>query len=105
MACISRFPAVETDDDQPDPPSANDDPLQWYIQAETISLLHHALETLLQLYTGLIDASDWLDPLIALADRDRRLPKLVEQHITGKHKHQMRSRRQLPAARPRVGAR
>ena len=85
------IPSVETDDDLPDPPSANDDPLQWYIQAETISLLHHALETLLQLYTGLIDASDWLDPLIALADRDRRLPRLVEQHITGKHKHQMRA--------------
>ena len=85
------IPSVEVDDDLPDPPSANDDPLQWYIQAETISLLHHALETLLQLYTGLVDASDWWDPLAALADRDRRLPKLVAQHITGKHKDEMRS--------------
>ena len=85
------IPSVEVDDDLPDPPSANDDPLQWYIQAETISLLHHALETLLQLYTGLVDASDWWDPLAALADRGRRLPKLVEQHITGKHKDEMRS--------------
>ena len=85
------IPSVEVDDDLPDPPSAYDDPLQWYIQAETISLLHHALETLLQLYTGLVDASDWWDPLAALADRDRRLPKLVAQHITGKHKHEMRS--------------
>ena len=85
------IPSVETDDDLSDPPSANDDPLQWYIQTETISLLHHALETLLRLYTGLIDASDWSEPLMALADRDRRLPRLVEQHITGKHKHEMRS--------------
>ncbi|WP_420437976.1 hypothetical protein [Candidatus Poriferisodalis sp.] len=85
------IPSVEVDNALPDPPSANDDPLQWYIQAETISPLHHALETLLQLYTGLVDAVDWWDPLAALADRDRRLPKLVEQHITGKHKDEMRS--------------
>ena len=85
------IPSVETDDDIPDPPSANSDPLQWYIQTETISLQHHVLETLLRLYTGLVDASDWLDPLIAVTDRDRNLPRLVEQHITRKPKRVMRS--------------
>lgn len=56
------IPGVESDDSAPS--SANSDPLQWYIQTETISLQHHALETLLRLYTGLLEASNWLDPLI-----------------------------------------
>ena len=84
------IPSVETDDNTSDPPSANSDPLQWYIQTETISLQHHALETLLRLYTGLIDAHNWLDPLTAVTDRDRNLVKLVEQHITRKLNHAMR---------------
>ena len=83
------IPSVETDDDS-DPPPANADPLQWYIQTETISLQHHVLETLLRLYTGLIDASHWLDPLMAVTDRDRNLVELVDQHITNKPKHAMR---------------
>lgn len=37
------IPSVESDDDTSEPPSANTDPLQWYIQTETISLQHHAL--------------------------------------------------------------
>ena len=87
------IPSVETDDDTSDPPSANSDPLQSYIQTETISLQHHALETLLRLYTGLLEASNWLDPLIALTDRDRNLPMLIDQHLTSnsKSKHNMRS--------------
>ena len=86
------IPSVESDDDTSDPPSANSDPAQWYIQTETISLQHHALETLLRLYTGLLEASNWLDPLIALTDRDRNLSTLVEQHLTSKSKsrHDMR---------------
>ncbi|WP_423918555.1 hypothetical protein [Candidatus Poriferisodalis sp.] len=86
-----QIPSVETDDAASDPPSANSDPLQWYIQTETISLQHHALETLLRLYTGLVDAADWLHPLMAVTDRDRNLPELVEQHITRKTKRAMRS--------------
>ena len=87
------IPSVESDDDTSDPPSANSDPLQWYIQTETISLQHHALETLLRLYTGLLEASNWLDPLMALTDRDRNLPRLVEQHLTSnsKSRRDMRS--------------
>ena len=84
------IPSVESDDDTPDPPSANSDPLQWYIQAETISLQHHALETLLRLYTGLIDAGHWLDPLKAVTDRKRNLVQLVEKHITRKLTNAMR---------------
>ena len=84
------IPSVEIDDNTSDSPSANSDPLQWYIQTETISLQHHALETLLRLYTGLVDAYHWLDPLIAVTDRDRNLVGLVEQHITSKPKHAMR---------------
>ena len=84
------IPSVETDDNTSDPPSANSDPLQWYVQTETISLQHHVLETLLRLYTGLIDAYHWLDPLTALTDRDRNLVKLVEEHITGKLNRAMR---------------
>ena len=79
------IPSVEADDNISDPPSANTDPLSWYVQTETIALQHHALETLLRLYTGLIDATSWLDPLIGVADRDRNLPGLVEQHIMRKH--------------------
>lgn len=86
-----KIPSVETDDESSDPPSASTDPLQWYIQTETISLQHHALETMLRLYTGLIDAVDWSDPLVALTDRDRRLPELVERHITRNPKRLMRS--------------
>lgn len=82
-------PSVETDDTS-DPPSAHSDPLQWYIQTETIALQHHALETLLRLYTGLIDASHWLDPLTAVTDRDRNLVELVDQHITSKPNRAMR---------------
>ena len=87
------IPGVESDDDDSAPPSANSDPLQWYIQTETISLQHHALETLLRLYTGLLEASNWLDPLMALTDRDRNLPRLVEQHLTSnsKSRRDMRS--------------
>ena len=87
------IPSGESDDETSDPPSANSDPLQWYIQTETISLQHHALETLLRLYTGLLEASRWLDPLIALTDRDRNLPRLVEQHLTSnsKSRRDMRS--------------
>ncbi|MYG54614.1 MAG: hypothetical protein F4163_03130 [Acidimicrobiaceae bacterium] len=77
------IPSVESDDDTPDPPSANSDPLQWYIQTETISLQHHVLETLLRLYTGLVEATTWLDPLITLSDRDSDLPALIKQHLTG----------------------
>ena len=79
------IPSVEADDNISDPPSANSDPLAWYVQTETLSLQHHVLETLLRLYTSLVDASHWLDPLIAVADRDRNLPRLVEQHITHKY--------------------
>ena len=88
-----KIPNVESDDDASEPPSANSDPLQWYIQTETIALQHHALETLLRLYTGLLEASNWLDPLIALTDRDRNLRALVEQHVTGNSKstYEMRS--------------
>ena len=86
-----EIPSVETDEDTSEPPSANSDPLQWYIQTETISLQHHALETMLRLYTGLIDAADWLDPLVALTDRDRNLSAMIEQHITRKPKRSMHS--------------
>ena len=85
------IPSVESDDDTSDPPSANSDPLQWYIQAETISLQHHALETLLRLYTGLIDAGHWLDPLKAVTDRKRSLIRLVERHITSALPNAMRA--------------
>ena len=86
------IPSLESDDTS-DSPSANSDPMQWYIQTETISLQHHALETLLRLYTGLLEASNWLDPLIALTDRRRNLPTLVEQHLTSnsKSRRDMRS--------------
>ena len=86
-----QIPSVETDDNASDPPSANSDPLQWYLQTETISLQHHVLETLLRLYTGLVYASDWLDPLMAVTDRDRNLPELVKQHITRRAKRAMRA--------------
>ena len=87
------IPSVESDDDTSEPPSANSDPLQSYIQTETISLQHHALETLLRLYTGLLEASTWLDPLMAVTDRDRHLPTLIDQHITTstKSRRDMRS--------------
>ena len=85
------IPSVESDDETSDPPSATSDPLQWYIQTETISLLHHSLETFLRLYTGLVDAAHWIDPLIALTDRDRNLPALVQEHISPKPKESMRS--------------
>ena len=84
------IPSVGSDDGLPDSRSANSDPLQWYIQTETISLQHHALETLLRLYTGLIHAGHWLDPLKAVTDRDRNLVELVEQHITRKLTNAMR---------------
>ena len=83
------IPSVEADDNISDPTSASSDPLAWYVQTETLALQHHVLETLLRLYTGLIDASGWLDPLIAVADRDRNLPGLVEQHIT--HNYDVRA--------------
>lgn len=86
-----EIPSVETDEEVSDPPSASSDPLQWYIQTETISLQHHALETMLRLYTGLVGAVDWLDPLVALTDRDRILSALIEQHIIRRPKRSMRS--------------
>lgn len=81
-----RITIPSVDDDTSEPPSATTDPLQWYIQTETISLQHHALETLLRLYTGLLEASRWLDPLMAVTDRDRHLPTLIDQHITTSRK-------------------
>ena len=41
------------------------------------------LETLLRLYTGLVEATTWLDPLITLSDRVSDLPALIKQHRTG----------------------
>ncbi|MCE2530334.1 MAG: hypothetical protein J4G11_10800 [Acidimicrobiia bacterium] len=75
------IPSVESDTEASKPPSANDDPLQWYIQTETVSLLHHSLETLFRLYTGLADARHWIDPLVALADRSRDLPDQVRKQV------------------------
>ena len=97
-----RITIPSVDDDTSEPPSANSDPLQSYIQTETISLQHHALETLLRLYTGLLEASRWLDPLMAVTDRDRNLPELIDQHITSstKSRRDMRSDRD-PAIRRR----
>ncbi len=34
------IPSVDSDAEGSKPPSANDDPLQWYIQTETVSLTH-----------------------------------------------------------------
>ncbi len=77
------IPSVDSDAETSEPPSANDDPLQWYIQTETVSLLHHSLETMFRLYTGLADARHWIDPLVALADRSRSwdLPDLVRKQV------------------------
>ncbi len=85
------IPSVQADDGNEDPPSANTDPLQWYIQTETVSLQQHALETLLRLYMCLIDAHHWFDPLSAVTDRDNRLAELVDLHITKKTARSMRA--------------
>lgn len=87
------IPSVESDAETSEPASANDDPLQWYIQTETVSLLHHALETLFRLYTGLADARHWTDPLVALADRTRSrdLPDLVREQVSDITVDDMRS--------------
>ena len=71
-----------------DPPEI--DALQRYIQIETVSLLHHAIETLLNLYTGLQDANDWLHPLIAMTDRTRHLPDLVAAAVFEPRVEEMR---------------
>ena len=67
------------------------DALDRFIRIETISLVHHAVETLLKLYTGLMGASDWLHPLMALTDRRRHLPGLVRDQITDKSADHMRA--------------
>lgn len=67
------------------------DALDRYIQIETISLLHHAVETVLQLYTGLAGAANWLHPLMALTDRRRHLPDLVRDDVTEIPAEQMRA--------------
>lgn len=67
------------------------DALDRYIQIETISLLHHAIETVLKLYTGLVGAANWLHPLMALTDRRRHLPDFVRDEVTERPLEQMRA--------------
>ena len=86
------IPSVKSDAEPGEPPSADDDRIQWYIQTETVSLLYHSLETMFRLYTGLADARHWTDPLIALADRSRRqLPELVREQVIDATVEEMRS--------------
>ena len=87
------IPGVDSDAETAEQPSADDDPLQSYIQTETVSLLYHSLETLFRLYTGLADAGHWIDPLIALADRNRsgKLPQLVCKQVNDISVEEMRS--------------
>ena len=86
------IPSVDSDTETGEPPSANDDRMQWYIQTETVSLLYHSLETMFRLYTGLADARHWTDPLIALADRSRQpLPDLVRKQVIDISVEEMRS--------------
>ena len=66
------------------------DALQRYIQIETVSLLHHAIETLLNLYMGLQGANDWLHPLMAMTDRTRHLPDLVAAAVFEPRVEEMR---------------
>lgn len=85
------IPSVESDAEPGEPPSANDDRIQWYIQTETVSLLYHSLETMFRLYTGLAHARHWADPLIALADRNRQpLPDLVRKQVIDTTAEEMR---------------
>ena len=87
------IPSVDDDAEVVEPPSANDDAFQWYIQTETVSLLYHSLETMFRLYIGLADAHDSLDPLVALADRtlSRKLPRLVREQVIEISVEEMRS--------------
>ena len=98
------IPSVDSDLETGEPPSANDDRMQWYIQTETVSLLYHSLETMFRLYTGLADARHWTDPLIALADRSRPpLPDLVRKQVIDSSVEEMRSTvRYLLLPRPEV---
>ena len=97
------IPSVDSDAEPGEPPSANDDRIQWYIQTETVSLLYHSLETMFRLYTGLADARHWIDPLIALADRDRQLQDLVRKQVIDISIEEMRSTvRYLLLPRPEV---